>query len=409
MARENVIVGLDVGTSKIAVVIGDYWAETPDQTEIIGVGLAESKGLRKGVVVNIEQTANSIRKAIENAELMSNVNIGSVYTGIAGGHISGMTTSGVVAISGKDREITQADVDRAMDQAQALTTPVEREVLHVIPQGYIIDNQKGIREPVGMYGIKLVANVHIITGAVAATQNVVKSVYTAGLSVANIVLQPLASSEAVLTDDERERGVALVDIGDGTTDIVIFKEDAVKHTKVLSLGGWHITNDIATILGIPPKEAEDLKKQYGCAVVDGDENISIPSPSGMYSTPKMISRRKLIDIIGFRIAEIIGFVAQEIDNSDILVPSGIVITGGTALLEGLPYLAEHIFEKPVRIGYPKPLEGLNDQVNSPIYATGVGLVLFGAKHYRTPSRFIKGSNLFDQIFKRMKEWFKDYI
>lgn len=412
MTRDNIIVGLDVGTSKIAAIIGDVWPEDPERSEIIGVGVSEAKGLRKGVVVNIEKTANSIREAVEKAEQMSGVNVGSVYAGIAGGHISGITTSGVVAVSDSEHEITQADVNRAIEQAQALTTPVEREVLHVIPQGYTIDDQKGIKEPVGMYGVKLIANVHIITGAVAATQNVVKSVFTAGLSVENIVLQPLASSQAILTNDEREMGVVLVDIGDGTTDIVLLKEGAVRHTKVLPLGGWQITNDIAILLSIPPKEAENLKKQYGCALVDmvkKDERITLPSAGRMYSSSRTILRSELAEIIECRIAEILDLVAQEVDKSELLIPSGIVITGGTSLLEGLPLLAEEIFDGPVRIGYPKPLEGLTDQVNSPIYATGVGLVLFGARHYEKPSKFIKGSNLFSQIFERMKNWFEDYI
>lgn len=412
MNRDNIVVGLDIGTSKIAAIIGDIWENEPKKTEIIGVGVTEAKGLRKGVVVNIEQTASSIRKAVEKAEQMSGINIGSIHAGIAGGHISGTTTSGIVAVSGKEHEITQSDVDRAIEQAQALTTPVEREVLHVIPQGYTVDDQDGIKEPVGMYGVKLIADVHIITGAVAATQNIVKSVFMAGLSVENIILQPLASSMAVLTEDEREMGVVLIDIGDGTTDIVIFKDGAIRHTKVLPLGGWQITNDIAIVLSIPPKEAESLKKQYGCAIVDlvkQDERISLPSIGRMYSSPKIISRSRLAEIIEDRIAEILEFAAREIDKSGIFIPSGVVITGGTSLLEGLPLLAEEIFDTPVRIGYPKPLEGLTDQVNSPIFATGVGLVLFGAKHYEQPSQFIKGGNLFNQIFERMKDWFKDYI
>ena len=412
MARDNIIVGLDIGTSKIAAIIGDVWKEGTEQTEIIGVGVSEANELHKGVVVNIEQTANSIREAVEKAEHMSGVNIGSAYTGIAGGHISGITTSGVVAVSGKDHEITQADVDRAIEQAQALTIPVEREVLHVIPQEFVVDDQKGIKEPVGMYGVKLIAYVHIVTGAVAAAQNVVKSVYTAGLSVEDIVLQPLASSEAVLTDDERKMGVVLADIGGGTTDIVIYKEGAIRHTRVLALGGWQITNDIAIVLGIPPKEAENLKKQYGCAfveMVDSNETITLPSIGGMYSRSRTILRKELAEIIEYRIAEILDLVAQEVDNTGLLVPNGVVITGGTSLLEGLPLLAEQIFDRPVRIGYPRPLKGLIDQVDNPIYATGVGLVLFGAKHYNTPSKFIKGSNLFNQIFKRMREWFTDYI
>lgn len=412
MNRDNIIVGLDVGTSKIAAIIGDVWEEEPERTEIIGVGVAEANGLRKGVVVNIEQTANSIREAVEKAEHMSGVNIGSVYAGIAGGHISGITTEGVVSVSSRDHEIAHTDVERAIEQAQALTTPVEREVLHVIPQGYTVDDQEGIKEPIGMYGVKLVANVHIITGAVAATQDIVKSVFTAGLSVENIVLQPLASSQAILTDDERKMGVVLIDIGDGTTDIVIFKEDAIRYTKVLGLGGWQITNDIATLLKIPPREAENLKKQYGCALVDmlkKDDKITLPSAGRIHSGPRTILRSELVEIIEYRIDEILDLAAQKIEESDFFMPNSIVITGGTSLLEGLPFLAEEIFNCPVRIGYPKPLEGLSDQVNSPVYATGVGLVLFGAQHYEKPSKFIKGSNLFNQIFNRMKDWFRDYI
>ncbi|RKY01804.1 cell division protein FtsA [Candidatus Poribacteria bacterium] len=413
MARENIIAGLDIGTSKVAAIIADIGSGDLDEIEVIGVGVAPSEGLRRGVVVDIEKTAASIRKAVEDAELMAGVEISSVYAGIAGGHIMGTNVSGVVAVSGPNHEITQADVDRAINAAQALAIPVEREVIHVIPQGFVVDGQDGIKDPVGMHGVRLEAHVHIITGAVTSAQNLVKSVHMAGLSVEDIVLQPLASSKAVMTDQEKDIGTVLVDMGAGTTDIVIFKNGALMHTKVLSLGGWHVTNDIAMGLRITPQEAERIKKQSGCALVDlvdDTETVAVSLPGGR--RPRLIMRRVLAEIIQPRMMEILDLVAREIEKSKVVIMGGVILTGGCALMEGLPELAEYMFDMPVRIGYPRQLKGLVDKVNSPIYATGVGLIIFGAeerqKGKRPKARF-KSSRQFEEILRRMKEWFADYF
>ena len=413
MAREDIVVGLDIGTSKIAVIIGNTWQGTPEKIEIIGVGKAPSEGLRKGVVVDMDLTTAAIRQAVEAAELMAGVEIGSVYAGIAGGHITGQTSNGLVAVSGEGHEITQSDVDRAINAAQAVSTPVEREVLHVIPQGFIVDSQAGIKDPVGMSGIRLEAFVHIVTGAVASAQNLVKSIYNAGLSVESIVLEPIASAEAVLSHDDKTQGVVLADMGGGTIDIVIYKDGSLQHTAVLSLGGDHVTNDIAYLLKMTRHEAESLKRHRGCALVDlVDEDDAIPIPTvGGVRKPRFITRRDLAEIIQCRMEEILNLIHQEIYNSQFQFPAGVVLTGGTALLDGLLELAEQSLPYSVRVGYPRVLKGLTEKVHSPVFATGVGLVLYGAmERYNEPKRtFIKGTNLFDQILKRMKDWFQDYF
>ena len=413
MAADEIIVGLDIGTSKIAAIIGNTWQGDPEKIEIIGVGTAPSEGLRKGVVVDIDLTTTAIRQAVETAELMAGVQIGSVYAGIAGGHITGQTSHGLVAVSGEGHEITQSDVERAINAAQAMKIPVEREILHVIPQGFIVDDQGGIKDPVGMSGVRLEAYVHIITGAVASAQNLVKSIYNAGISVEDIILEPIASAEAVLTTEEKAVGVALADLGGGTIDIVVYKNGALHHSAVLSLGGHHITNDIAQLLKMTPQDANKLKLRYGCASVDFvDQNDAIPiSTVGGANKSRFITRRDLAEIIQCRIDEFLNLIGQEIYNCNLNIPAGVVLTGGTALLDGLLESAEQTFPCPVRIGYPCPLKGLTEKIHSPIYATGVGLVLAGAmEHYRAPKRtFIKGTNLFDQIFKRMKHWFQDWL
>lgn len=413
MARDDIVVGLDIGTSKIAVIIGNTWQGDPEKIEIIGVGQSPSEGLRKGVVVDLDLTTAAIRQAVEAAELMAGFEIGSVYAGIAGGHITGQTQHGLVAVSGEGHEITKSDVERAVNAAQAISIPVEREVLHVIPQGFIVDSQDGIKDPVGMSGIRLETYVHIVTGAVASAQNLVKSIYNAGISVENIVLEPIASAGAVLPHDEKGLGVVLVDMGGGTTDIVVYKDGALHHTAVLSICGDHVTNDIAQLLKITRQEAERLKRGRGCAMVDmidPDDVIPISTVGGVRK-PRFITRRDLAEIIQCRMEEFLNLIGQEIYNSQLLVPSGIVMTGGTSLLDGLLELAEQTFPCPVRVGYPRPLKGLMEKVNSPVYATGVGLVLYGAmEHYSEPKRtFIKGTNLFDQILKLMKDWFQDYF
>ena len=413
MARDDIVVGLDIGTSKIAVIIGNTWQGDAEKIEIIGVGHSPSEGLRKGVVVDIDLTTAAIRRAVEAAELMAGVEIGSVYAGIAGGHITGQTSNGLVAVSGEGHEIKQSDVERAINAAQAISIPVEREVLHIIPQAFVVDNQDGIKDPVGMSGIRLEAYVHIITGAVASAQNLVKSIHNAGISVENIVLEPVASAGAVLPNDEKSHGVVMADMGGGTTDIVIYKDGALHHTAVLSLGGDHVTNDIAQLLKITRQEAERLKRHRGCACVDlVDQNDGIPiSTVGGVRKPRFITRQDLAEIIQCRMEEFLSLIGQEVYDSQLNVPAGVVLTGGTALLDGLLELAEQTFPCPVRVGYPRPLKGLTEKVHSPIYATGVGLVLYGAmEHYSESKRtFIKGTNLFDQIFKRMKDWFQDYF
>ena len=408
MDREDIVVGLDIGTSKIAAIIGNTWQGDPEKIEIIGVGTAPSKGLRKGVVVDIDLTSTAIREAIANAELMAGVEIGSVYAGIAGGHITGQTQNGVVAVAGEGREITQSDVDRAISAAQAISIPVEREVLHVIPQGFVVDNQDGIKEPVGMSGVRLEAYVHIITGAVASAQNLVRSVYNTGISVENIVMEPIASAGAVLSSEEKNLGVVLADMGGGTTDTVVYKDGAPHHTAVLSLGGDHVTSDIAQLLKMTHQDAEKLKVTRGCACVDiieSDDTIPISTVGGTRRT-RFVTKKDLTEIIQCRMGEMLDLIGQEIAKSHLHIPSGVVLTGGSSLLDGLLELAEQTFPYPVRIGYPRPQKGLTDRIHNPIYATGVGLVIYGASQRQIePKRtFIKG-NLFEQILRRMKEWF----
>ena len=376
--------------------------------KIAGVGTTESHGLRKGVVVDIEETADSIRRTVEEAELTSGISIDSVYAGIAGGHIEGMTRSGVVAVSGKNNEITSADLRRAIQIAQTCKITVDREIIHVIPQGCIIDDQERVKDPIGMYGVRLEAFVHIVTGAVALAQNIIKSAYLAGVSVENIVLEPLASGEAVLTSEEKETGVLLIDIGGGTTDIILYEDNVPIHTAVLPYGGQHVTNDIATVLKMPYAEAETLKIEKGCIMMEMDDMIAMSYSRGKRKT-KAASQYILADIIQYRMTEILGLVEQEINNNRLTFPKEIVLTGGTSLLTGLDKLAQHTFRTPVRIGYPRIENGLIDKINSPIYATGVGLVLYGGKQRRNGvNTSIKG-NLFEEIYKRMQNWFKEYF
>ena len=405
--KENLIVGLDIGTTKICCIVGEVSSEGID---IIGIGSHPSKGLRKGVVVNIESTVSSIKKAVEEAELMAGCSINSVYAGIAGGHIKGLNSHGVIAV--KESEVREADVKRVIDAARAVAIPMDREVLHILPQEFIIDDQDGIRQPIGMSGVRLEAKVHIVTGAATSAQNIVKCANQAGLDVNDIVLEQLASAEAVLSPDEKELGVAIIDIGGGTSDIAIFVEGSIRHTAVLSIGGDHLTNDIAIGLRTPTDKAEMIKKKYGCAMssmVGKDDTISVPSMGGR--EPRTLSRQLLADIIEPRVEEIFTLVRNEIIRSgyeDILA-SGIVITGGSALMEGMPELGEQIFNLPVRRGDPIGIGGLVDVVNSPIYATGVGLVLHGNREPQR-GRFKMGDeNLFNKVTKRMKDWFSEYF
>ncbi|MBW2241448.1 MAG: cell division protein FtsA [Deltaproteobacteria bacterium] len=406
MARkDDLIVGLDIGTTKICAIVAE---QKENGIDIVGIGTHPSKGLRKGVVVDIDATVDSIKHAVEEAELMADCEISSVYAGIAGGHIDGLNSHGVVAV--KDREVSENDVRRVIDAAKAVAIPMDREVIHVIPQEFIIDDQDGIREPLGMSGVRLEAQIHIVTAAVTSAQNIVKCANKAGLNVMDIVLEPLASAEAVLASDERELGVCLIDIGGGTTDIAVFSEGSIKHTSVLSLGGYHITNDIAVGLRTPFDEAERIKKRFGVAsarYLGSDDVITVPSVGGR--RPREVSRKILCEIIEPRIDEILSLVRQELVRAGLedKIPSGVVLTGGASALTGAPDLAEEIFESPVRQGQPTHVGGLQDVVRSPMYATGVGLVLFGhGCTGRHQSRFrIRDESIFRRVKQRMRDWF----
>ncbi len=408
VARDsNIVVGLDIGTTKICAIIAEVNGNRA--VDVIGIGTSPSKGLRKGVVVNIDVTVESIRRAVAEAELMAGVKAGAAFVGIAGGHIKGLNSRGVIAISGKEHEVTPQDVERVIDAAKAVALPVDREVIHVLPQEFLIDGQGGIKEPVGMSGVRLEAEVHIVTGAVTSAQNIIKCANRAGLEVQDIVLQQLASSEATLAQDEKELGVVVVDIGGGTSDIAVFVDGSIYHTAVLSLGGDHVTNDIAIGLRTPAHEAEAIKKKYGCALaslVKKDETIEVPSVGGR--RPRILSRQTLCEIIQPRLEEIFGLVEREIHRTGYggQVAGGVVVTGGSSILEGVPELAEQIFDLPVRRGLPTGVGGLTDVVASPIFATGVGLVLYGAEH-RHQRRFnrVTDRNIFDRVVARMREWF----
>jgi cell division protein FtsA len=405
--KESLVVGLDIGTTKICTVVADL---ADGQINIIGLGTHPSKGLRKGVVINIDSTVQSIKKAVEEAELMAGVHLTSVYAGIAGGHIKGINSHGVIAV--KNKEITPSDVKRVIDAASAVAIPMDREVIHIIPQEFIVDDQDGIRDPVGMSGVRLEGRVHIVTGAITSAQNIIKCANRAGLDVDDIVLEQLGSSEAVLTPEEKELGVAIIDIGGGTTDLVIFSSGSIKHTAVFSLAGSHITNDISLGLRTPLEEAEKIKIRYGCALtslVRKDETVEVPSVGGR--KPRALSRFNLAEIIEPRVEEILGLVHHEIVRTGYgnLLASGIILTGGSALLEGVADLAEQIFNVPVRRGIPIGISGLVDLVNSPMYATGVGLVLYGSRNM-AQSRFKKGEgNIFSKVTRRMKEWIEEFF
>ncbi len=405
--KDNIIVGLDIGTTKVCAIVGEV---IQDGIEIIGIGTHPSKGLRKGVVVNIDSTVQSIRKALEEAELMAGCEIGAAYVGIAGGHIKGFNSHGVIAV--KNREITRGDIDRVIEAAQAITIPTDREVIHIIPQEYILDEQDCILEPLGMTGTRLEAKVHIVTAAVASAQNIVKSVNMAGLSVADIVLQQIASSEAVLGQDERDIGVALVDLGGGTTDIAVYNNGTIKHTAVISLGGNQITGDIAVGIRTPTDEAEKIKKKFGCcmtSMIDRNETVEVPGVGGR--RPRIVSRQILGEIIEPRVEELFQLVNQDLVKSgyDNSIASGVVLTGGTAIMDGIVELAEQVFGLPVRRGLPSGIGGLVDVVKSPMYSTGVGLVLYGKKH-ATANMFERGDKqVFNKLFERMKGWVKEFF
>ena len=413
--RENIIVGLDIGTTKICAIVGEIKdtlrSDGLPGVDIIGIGISPSRGLRKGVVVNIESTVESIKRAVEEAELMAGVQIQAVYAGIAGGHIKGFNSRGLVAV--KDREVTPADVRRVIDAARAVSIPLDREVLHVLPQEFIVDDQDGIKDPLGMAGVRLEAEVHIITGAVTSAQNIIKSVNRAGLEVLDIILQPLASSEAVLTPEERDLGVTLVDIGGGTTDIATFVDGGVWHTAVLALGGNHLTSDVAIGLRTPMADAEKIKIKYGCAMtsmIKGDETIDVPSVGGRPS--RVLTRQILAEIVEPRAEEIFGLVGREIKRTgyEDRIASGIVITGGSSMMKGMVEVAERVLDLPVRRGAPIDLGGLSDVVNSPMYATGVGLILYALRTQgEREVRRNRDRKLFTRLTGRMREWVQEFF
>lgn len=404
MARnDEIVVGLDIGTTKIACIIGEV---TDEGLDIIGIGSHPSKGLRKGVVINIDATINSIQRAVEEAELMAGCEVNRVHAGIAGGHIKGFNSRGIVAV--KDKEVKQTDLARVVDAARAVAMPMDRKIIHVIPQEYIIDEQDGIKEPLGMTGVRLEANVHIVTASVTSAQNIVKCANACGLEVADIVLEQLASSEAVLSEDEKELGVAVVDIGGGTTDIAIYSQGSLVHTAVLSIGGNHLTNDIAVGLRTPMAEAERIKQKYGCAMterVSPEETIEVPSVGGR--PPRVLSRQILSEIIEPRVEEIFAYVGRELKNSGFedLIASGVVITGGTTILENMPELAEEVLALPVRRGNPKGVGGLVDVVRNPKFATGVGLVINGSENSEFDPFRVDEQNFYQRFASRVGEWF----
>ncbi len=409
MSKKDVVVGLDIGTTKICCIVGEIVSHGPRPIiDIVGIGTAPSAGLRKGVVVNIDSTVESISKAVEEAELMAGTEISTVYAGIAGGHIRSFNSTGVVAV--KEKEITEYDVQRVVDAAKAVAIPMDREVIHIIPQEYIIDDQDGIRDPVGMSGVRLEVKVHIVTGAVSSAQNIIKCANKAGLNVSEICLEPIASSEAVLSEDEKELGVVLVDIGGGTSDIAIFREGSVVYTGVLAVGGSHITSDISVGLRTPQQEAEKIKIAYGCALknaVKPEETIEVAGVGGRKS--RVIKRRLLSEILEPRVEEIFTLIHREVVKSGYqdLLSGGVVITGGTTLLAGMPEIAEMIFDMPTKRGVPLNVGGLKDVVNSPKFATAVGLLKYGAGRSIKSKFPIREKNIYDKVKGSMTTWIKD--
>jgi len=409
---ENIIVGLDIGTTKIGCVIAELDGDR--NVKIVGVGTSRSEGLRRGVVVNLEKTVVSIARAIEEAELMAGVEVRNVVAGIAGDHIRSINSHGVIAVSRGGIEITRSDIVRVIDAAKAVAIPMDREILHILPQEFTVDDQHGIKDPTGMAGVRLEVDVHIVTGAVSSAQNLVKAIQKAGYQVRDLVLEPLASSYGVLTEDERELGVALVDIGGGTTDIALFHEGAIRHTTVIGLGGNSVTNDLAIGLRTPARDAERIKERYGVAMtrlVEADEEVVVPRVAGQGE--RRVGRRTLASIIQPRMEEILQLVATDIRKTrwHDKIPAGIVLTGGASALPGTAELAEALLDLPIRIGYPIGVTGLTDSVDDPRFATGVGLVLYGRDRGREENRFTAGDDdsLWNRVLERMKEWLHDFF
>jgi len=406
MARDNkdLIVALDIGTSKVACLVAQLRAD--GSLEVLGMGGHESKGLKKGVVVNIEATVAAIQRALEEAELMADCKIGSAFVGIAGSHIRSFNSTGMVAI--KDREVSALDVERAIDTARAVNIPTDQQILHVLRQEFIIDGQEDVREPIGMSGLRLEVKVHIVTGAVSAAQNIVKCVRRCGLEVNDLILQPLASARAVLSADEMDLGVCLVDIGGGTTDLAIFTHGAIRHTAVIPIAGDQITNDIAMALRTPTKDAEDIKERYGCALsqlADPQDMVEVPGLGER--DPRQLSRKTLAEVIEPRVEELYSLVQTELRRSgyEELLSSGVVITGGSSVMQGMVELGEEIFHMPVRVGYPAYHGALAEAVRHPRHSTGVGLLLAGMQQLRNREMARLSAGSFRQVLERMKTWF----
>jgi len=403
--ENKIIVGLDIGTSKIVALVAEINNDL--DVEIIGIGTSASRGLKKGVVVNIEATVDSIQRAINEAEMMSDIQINTVFAGIAGSHISSMNSIGVVKVS--DGEVSENDVARVIEAARAMNIPDNQRILHVLPKEFIIDNQEGIREPVGMSGVRLEAKVHMVMGSESAAQNIIKCVQRCGLEVEDIVLEQLASSYSVLTEDEKDLGVCLVDIGGGTTDIAVFGNGAIQHTAVIPVAGDQVTNDIAVAMRTPTQHAEEIKIKFACALselVGTEETIEVPSVGDR--PPRRMKRESLVGVVGPRYHELFSLVQQELRRSrfDNRIPAGIVLTGGSSKMEGVVELAEEVFHTQVRLGEPTHVKGLVDVVRNPIHATGVGLLLYGKQYYQdVGSEQPQGINLKD-VFDRMLGWFK---
>ena len=400
----ELIVGLDIGTSKVVTIVGEV---ADDETiEVIGIGFHPARGLKKGVVVNIESTVQSIQRAVEEAELMAGCQIHSVYAGIAGSHIHSLNSHGNVAI--RNNEVTGGDIERVMDAARAVAVPADQRILHVLPQEFVIDNQEGIRDPIGMSGVRLEAKVHLVTGAVSAAQNIVKCIRRCGLEVDDIVLQQLASSQAVLSEDEKEMGVCLADIGGGTTDIAVFVNGAIHHTAVIPIAGDQVTNDIAVALRTSTHHAEEIKLKYACALTD------LASPEGAIEVfsvserpPKRLTRQNLAEVVEPRYEELFGLIQAELKRSghEELMAAGMVLTGGSTKMEGVIELAEEVFHMPVRLGVPEYVTGLVEVIKNPIYATGVGLLLYGLKNSQPNGQSLRPERGFSGIWQRMKDWF----
>ncbi len=401
--EKNLIIGLDIGTSKIVTLVAELLPE--GTIKVIGLGQHASRGLKKGVVVNIDSTMQAIQRSLEEAELMADCKINTVFTGIAGSHVKSLNSHGMVKI--KDSEVTQMDVDRVVETARAIALPADQQILHILTQEFIIDGQDDVREPLGMSGMKLEVKVHIVTGAVAAAQNIVKCIKRCGLEVSDLILQPLASSVAVLTEDEKELGVCLVDIGGGTTDIAVFKSGSIRHTAVIGIAGDQVTNDIAVAFRTPTQSAEDIKVKYGCALrqlADPREMVEVPGVDGREA--RQLSLQTLAEVVEPRIVELYELVLQELRRSGMeeMIASGIVITGGSSMMRGMIELGEEIFHMPVRNGMPRYVGGLSEVVSNPRYATGVGLILMGKQQLERQMTGQMELNSVVGVFKRMKSW-----